>query len=250
MLPLMMHLYVSRLGDAGKPLHPRIDSEMARHLGYVNSALQGREFFIGDALSGADIQMSFVGDMAKVFDRIGPYPNLARMAGADACAAGVPAQRGEGRGVPVCEVTPTSSRARSVRSDPDPGPSVECATGAAALRAPAREGHARCAASGTTETLASHHILHKYRAAAASAWPVRARYANRRTPLSTATHDRPPASKSLRRWRYFAHEPSRQPRPEPLPRPTRSSPPRLPRPIRRSPPRSAANSAASAMRSS
>ena len=33
MLPLMMHLYVSRLGDAGKPLHPRIDSEMARHLG-------------------------------------------------------------------------------------------------------------------------------------------------------------------------------------------------------------------------
>jgi glutathione S-transferase len=77
MLPLMMHLYVSRLGDAGKPLHPRIDSEMARHLGYVDRALEGREFFVGDALSGADIQMSFVGDMAKVFDRIGPYPNLA-----------------------------------------------------------------------------------------------------------------------------------------------------------------------------
>ncbi len=61
MLPLMMHLYVSRLGDAGKPLHPRIDSEMARHLGYVDRALDGREFFVGDALSGADIQMSFVG---------------------------------------------------------------------------------------------------------------------------------------------------------------------------------------------
>jgi glutathione S-transferase len=76
MLPLMMHLYVSRLGDAGKPLHPRIDSEMARHLGYADRALQGREFFVGGALSGADIQMSFVGDMAKVFDRIGPYPNL------------------------------------------------------------------------------------------------------------------------------------------------------------------------------
>ena len=77
MLPLMMHLYVSRLGDAGKPLHPRIDSEMARHLGYVDRALEGREFFVGDALSGADIQMSFVGEMAKVFDRIAPYPNLA-----------------------------------------------------------------------------------------------------------------------------------------------------------------------------
>ena len=76
MLPLMMHLYVSRLGDAGKPLHPRIDSEMARHLGYVDRALEGREFFVGDALSGADIQMSFVGEMAKVFDRLQPYPNL------------------------------------------------------------------------------------------------------------------------------------------------------------------------------
>ena len=76
MLPLLMHLYVSRLGDAGKPLHPRIDSEMARHLGYVNAALEGREFFIGDSLSGADIQMSFVAELAKVFDRIAPYPNL------------------------------------------------------------------------------------------------------------------------------------------------------------------------------
>lgn len=76
MLPLMMHLYVSRLGDAGKPLHPRIDSEMVRHLGYVDRALEGRAFFVGEALSGADIQMSFVGEMAKVFDRIGPYANL------------------------------------------------------------------------------------------------------------------------------------------------------------------------------
>jgi glutathione S-transferase len=77
MLPLLMHLYVSRLGDAGKPLHPRIDSEMARHLGYVDAALQGREFFVGQSLTGADIQMSFVAEMAKVFDRIAPYPNLA-----------------------------------------------------------------------------------------------------------------------------------------------------------------------------
>jgi glutathione S-transferase len=76
MLPLMMHLYVSRLKEAGAPLHPRIDSEMARHLGYTDRALQGREFFVSDALSGADIQMSFVAEMAKVFDRIGPYPNL------------------------------------------------------------------------------------------------------------------------------------------------------------------------------
>jgi glutathione S-transferase len=76
MLPLMLNLYVSRLKEAGAPLHPRIDSEMANHLGYVDRALQGREFFVGHSLSGADIQMSFVGEMAKVFDKLGPYPNL------------------------------------------------------------------------------------------------------------------------------------------------------------------------------
>jgi glutathione S-transferase len=78
MLPLMLHLYVSRLKEAGAPLHPRIDSEMATHLGFVDDALKGRDFFIGNSLTGADIQMSFVGDLAKVFDKLAPYPNLAR----------------------------------------------------------------------------------------------------------------------------------------------------------------------------
>ena len=41
MLPLMLKLYVSRLGDAGAPLKPRIDSELANHLGYVDQSLAG-----------------------------------------------------------------------------------------------------------------------------------------------------------------------------------------------------------------
>ena len=76
MLPLMLNLYVSRLKEAGAPLHPRIDGEIKNHLGYVNSALEGREFFIGNALTGADIQMSFVAEMANIFDKLGPYSNL------------------------------------------------------------------------------------------------------------------------------------------------------------------------------
>jgi glutathione S-transferase len=76
MLPLMLNLYVSRLKEAGSPLHPRIESELANHLGYVDGALKGREFFVGKSLTGADIQMSFVGEMAKVFDKLGPYQNL------------------------------------------------------------------------------------------------------------------------------------------------------------------------------
>src|SRR4030081_673486 len=77
MLPLMLNLYVSRLKEAGAPLHPRIDSEIANHLGYVDGALEGREFFIGQSLTGADIQMSFVAEMADVYDKLGPYPDLA-----------------------------------------------------------------------------------------------------------------------------------------------------------------------------
>ena len=74
MLPLMLRLYTSRLGDAGAPLAPRIDSELANHLGYVDRALAGRDWLLGDQLSGADIQMSFVGEAAREL-RAG-YPSL------------------------------------------------------------------------------------------------------------------------------------------------------------------------------
>ncbi len=76
MLPLMLNLYVSRLKEAGAPLHPRIDSEIRNHLGYSDRALQGREFFVGQSLTGADIMMSFTAEVAKAFDRLAPYPNL------------------------------------------------------------------------------------------------------------------------------------------------------------------------------
>ncbi len=65
MLPLLLKLYVSRLGEAGAPLAPRIDSELANHLGYVNASLADREWLVGGELSGADIQMSFVGEASR-----------------------------------------------------------------------------------------------------------------------------------------------------------------------------------------
>src|SRR5712692_11430220 len=70
MLPLMLNLYVSRLKEAGAPLHPRIESEMANHLGYVDGALKGREFFVGQSLTGAVIKRSFFGEMAKAFNEL------------------------------------------------------------------------------------------------------------------------------------------------------------------------------------
>ena len=77
MLPLMLKLYVSRLGEAGAPLEPRIESELARHLGYVDQSLQGREWLVGNELTGADIQMSFVGEVAGSRGYRERYPAMA-----------------------------------------------------------------------------------------------------------------------------------------------------------------------------
>jgi glutathione S-transferase len=65
MLPLMLKLYTGRLGEAGAPLKPRIDSELANHLGFVNQSLAGRDFLVCNSLTGADVQMSFVGEAAR-----------------------------------------------------------------------------------------------------------------------------------------------------------------------------------------
>lgn len=76
MLPLMLNLYVSRLGDAGAPLRQRIDSEIANHLGYIDNSLAGRLFLVGDNLTGADIQMSFVAEVAGAFGVRAAYKHL------------------------------------------------------------------------------------------------------------------------------------------------------------------------------
>ncbi len=76
MLPLMLNLYAARLGDAAAPLMPRVEGEIANHLAYIDGALKGRQFLVGDTLSGADIQMSFVGEVAGAFGKRAQYPNL------------------------------------------------------------------------------------------------------------------------------------------------------------------------------
>lgn len=77
MLPLMLNLYVGRLGEAGAPLHPRIESELANYLGYLNDVLGQTPYLVGEAFTGADIQMSFIGELAKAQGKLKPYPNVA-----------------------------------------------------------------------------------------------------------------------------------------------------------------------------
>ena len=76
MLPLMLKMYVGRLGEGGAPLQPRIDSEIANHLGYIDQALHRANYLVGDDFSAADVQMSFVGEVAGAFGLRSDYPNL------------------------------------------------------------------------------------------------------------------------------------------------------------------------------
>lgn len=78
MLPLMLKLYVGRLGEAGAPLHPRIESELQNHLGFLDRELENRDYFVGDSLSGADVQISFIAQVAVKGAGRDAYPNLTR----------------------------------------------------------------------------------------------------------------------------------------------------------------------------
>jgi glutathione S-transferase len=76
MLPLMLLLYTMRLGEAAAPLKDRIDSEVDNNLRYVNAALKGRPYLLGESLTGADVQMSFVGEVGRAFGRLGGFPDI------------------------------------------------------------------------------------------------------------------------------------------------------------------------------
>jgi glutathione S-transferase len=79
MLPFLLALYTQMLGEAAAPLKPRIESEIANHLGYMNEALSGHDYFAGNDLTAADIQMSFILEVADRSDRLKDYPRLGQL---------------------------------------------------------------------------------------------------------------------------------------------------------------------------
>lgn len=76
MLPLMLALYTSRLGDAAAPLLPRIMDEIDNHFSYMNNLVEKGGYLMGPEFSAADIENSFVLEAAKVRGFLANYPNL------------------------------------------------------------------------------------------------------------------------------------------------------------------------------
>jgi glutathione S-transferase len=75
-VPFTMQPIAAGFGKFAAPLARRVASEMDLHLGYIDANLEGRDYLVGDALSGADIQLSFVGEMAGTFANRTAYPHL------------------------------------------------------------------------------------------------------------------------------------------------------------------------------
>lgn len=77
MTPILLNLYVERLGEAGAPLHPRIQSELTSHFAYLESQLRPSGHFVLDRLSAADIMLSFPAQIALRQGRGEEFPRLA-----------------------------------------------------------------------------------------------------------------------------------------------------------------------------
>lgn len=78
MLPVMLKLYLSRIGEAGTPLAPRVTSEIENHFGFLEGELAHSDFFVGKELTAADVNLSFPIQAARLLHGLDQFPNLAR----------------------------------------------------------------------------------------------------------------------------------------------------------------------------
>jgi glutathione S-transferase len=74
MFPLLLALFMGFLGDGAAPLRPYVDVQIENHFSYMENALGDRPFFVGNDLTGADIQILFVLEAAG--ERLTPFPRL------------------------------------------------------------------------------------------------------------------------------------------------------------------------------
>jgi len=76
MTPILLNIYLGRLGEAAAPVKPRIDEQLDAHFAYLEGELGDSGHFIGDSLSAADIMLSFPAEVAAM-GGAARYPKLA-----------------------------------------------------------------------------------------------------------------------------------------------------------------------------
>jgi glutathione S-transferase len=65
MVPLILNNTLARLDTVSEEVNERVKGEITTHLSFIDESLTCRPFLLGDRFTAADIQMSFVGEVAK-----------------------------------------------------------------------------------------------------------------------------------------------------------------------------------------
>lgn len=76
MTPFLLALYTARLGEAAAPLQPRIKEQIGAHIAYLSARLANNDWLIDNSLSGADIMMSFIAEIAAAQGLGAHFPNV------------------------------------------------------------------------------------------------------------------------------------------------------------------------------
>jgi glutathione S-transferase len=77
MTPFLLALYTARLGEAAAPLAPRIQEQIGSHVAYLSQQLGSNDWLVENQLSGADIMMSFIAEIATAQGLGAAFPNVA-----------------------------------------------------------------------------------------------------------------------------------------------------------------------------
>jgi glutathione S-transferase len=76
MPPLLLGLVTGRLGEAAKPALPFVMAQIKLHFDYIEAELAKSPWLAGEALSGADIMMSFPLERAAKLKDAGERPHI------------------------------------------------------------------------------------------------------------------------------------------------------------------------------
>lgn len=77
MTPILLDLYIAKLGDAAAPLQHRIQSELSKHFAYMEQTLRPSGHWVSDDLSATDIMLSFPASIVLRYGMAKQFPKVA-----------------------------------------------------------------------------------------------------------------------------------------------------------------------------
>jgi glutathione S-transferase len=76
MNPIMIKVYARAFGLTESPLDAAATDELERALGYIETLLGDHDWVMGDLFTAADIQMSFIPELARAVGAAGNHPRI------------------------------------------------------------------------------------------------------------------------------------------------------------------------------